>query len=149
MIKTSLVNYATRNVYRKTIDACWHEKITCTPKSTSKKIQSDVTASTYEFLLTSDTTNLLQALKVAKSTNLKFTKNTISGDEFTEVPELNASLRILIKFSDDKKNITVKCYIKQPKKKQYSITRENIPHNAIFLPLYDKILEIEDDYSKL
>ncbi|MCR5146035.1 MAG: hypothetical protein K6B70_01625 [Clostridia bacterium] len=149
MIKTSLTNPAISTYYRKQVDACWYDKVTCTTSSTSKQIQSDVIAASYEFLTTLNSTNLLQALKIAKSTNLKFEHNIISCDEFIEAPDSKASLRLLIKFSDDKEKIAVKCFIRRKSKPSHSLTRDSNPLKSGIPNLHKAIIKLEDDYFQL
>lgn len=149
MIKTSLTNHASTLIYRKQLDACWHDKVTCTTKSTSKQIQSDVIAASYAFLTTYDSKNLLQALKIAKISKFKFEHDIISCDEFIEVPDVKASLRLLIKFSEGKKRIRVKCFIQKKSKSLYSITRDSISVNEELQELYKSMIKLEDDYEEL
>lgn len=149
MVKTSLSNHASNILYRKPVNACWHDKVTCTTESTVKQIQSDVVAASYEFLMTYDSTNLLQALKIAKSTSLKFEHGIISCDEFTEVSYTKALLRLFIKFSDDKKKIKVKCFIQRESKPVCSITTSSASVPEKLRELHKAIIKLEDDYDNL
>ena len=112
MAKSSLSNHATRTLYRKSVDANWHEGITSTEASPILHIQSDVIASTYDFLLTEDTTNLIQALKNIKKSKRGILKNYIAADEFTYVPKYDLNLKISIAFFENKTSIEIKLFVK-------------------------------------
>lgn len=151
MVKTSISNHAISSYYRKQVNACWHDKVTCTVNSTSKQIQSDVIAAAYDFLTTDeyDSTNLLQALKIAKNSKHRFEHDIISCDEFIEALHPKALLRLLIKFSPTKEKIKVKCFIQRKSKPLYSLTRDSMFADDNFRKLQRAIIELENDYDEL
>lgn len=149
MSKTSLFNPATRNCFRRNLDACWHDTVTCTSESSLSKILSDIIAASYQFLLTNDSTNLLQALKIAKISTRKFQNKLISCDDPIDLPNSTISLRLSIKFSDDKKKIIVKCFIQNGKQPLSSINTESKNVKKEYMHIYNSIIKLKEDYEQL
>lgn len=147
MAKSSLCNHATRTLYRNPVDAKWHDGITSTESSPILHIQSDVIASTYDFLLTEDTTNLVQALKNIKKSKRGILKNYIAADEFTYVPKYDLNLRISIAFFDNKKSIEIKLFVQLKNGISRSLKRVPIKIKSELANMRKTLSKLEEDYK--
>ena len=149
MNRTSLTNHATRNSFRKTINANWHNGTTSTSQSTIFHIHSDIVTSTYDFLLDGETANLLQALKNAKYSKHKGLKRIITADEYTEVTPFCYKLKIGVKLSDDKQNVKLNLYVLDAYGKGRLISGMSDLTKIRLKYITDKLHELEMIYKTL
>lgn len=149
MIRTSLTSHATRNCFRKTIDASWHNGTTSTAQSTIFRICSDIVTSTYDFLLEGDTANLIQALKNAKYSKHKSQNRVLTADEYTEVTPFKYRVRIGVKISEDKNSVQFVLYVKDSFGKGRSVATTSKQTQARLAQFTNKLHELEVIYKTL
>lgn len=151
----SISNLSVNYLYRKEIDANWYSDGISTSKSYSSHITSDIIAACYYYIESGNIQNILKALKTAKSSHLKYNSYRVVSDEETYSESLNSFLKINIAFSENKKEVTLRCHVRNldddAKKfeKKFCISHNSPKVPDKYLSLFLDIKKIEDEYKKL
>ena len=138
---------ATNLQYKSTINACWHSRITCTSKSNTNKLKSDLNAAMYEFCLDRTTENILKVLTSIKHSHLKI--HRIIQDEAVFCEDINASLKMSFYFQLNKSELSVIISLKPPSKPGSRITSNVNYTNSHYNKLSNTLSFIEEQYKKL